>query len=135
MDLVVVSGGSIVLDAPAQDVVAGLPYRHEIEPMPAAPAVGRTSPLAPAYRPIRVTLRVFDTRSLRIDTGDGFRELPLVSVSGGAQAPGPAPFSGDLALRAIGWRRGADQPPWRIEQDAPLPCMVLSVTTEVKVND
>ena len=130
-----VTGGAITLAAPAREVAVGLPFRHEIEPMPAAPAVGRTTPLDAAYRPIRVTLRLFETQSLRIDAGGGLHELPLHRIGDGPSDRVPPPFTGDVSLRALGWRRGADQPPWRIEQDAPLPCNVLSVTTEVKVNN
>jgi len=103
-----------------------------IEPLPAAFGSGRG--LAPAYRPVRITLRLLETQSLRIDTGDGLHELVLHTVGGGPTDRAPSPFTGDLSLRALGWRRGAEQPPWRIEQDTPLPCTLLSATTEVKVN-
>ncbi|MGH6900770.1 MAG: hypothetical protein ACREJ5_30160 [Geminicoccaceae bacterium] len=125
-----VSGGQVVLDAPASELAVGLPYRHVIEPMPASLAGGQD----PLYRPVRVSLRLFETQSLHIDTGDGLRDLPLHTIGGGPADRSPTPFTGDRALRALGWRRGADQPPWRIEQDTPLPCALLSATTEVKVN-
>jgi hypothetical protein len=125
-----VSGGQVVLDTPATELVVGLPYRHVIEPMPASLSGGQD----PLYRPVRVSLRLFETQSLRIDTGDGLRDLPLHTIGGGPMDHSPAPFTGDRALRALGWRRGADRPPWRIEQDTPLPCALLSATTEVKVN-
>ena len=127
----IVSGGQVTLATPARELIVGLPFRHMIEPLPAAfGSVGQD----PAYRPVRIMLRLFETRSLRIDTGDGLRELPLTAVGGGPQDRDPSPFTGDYALRALGWRRGAAQPPWRIEQDTPLPCALLSATTEVKVN-
>ena len=125
-----VAGGQVVLDAPASELVVGLPYRHVIEPMPATLVGGQD----PVYRPVRVSLRLLETQSLHIDTGDGLRDLPLHTIGGGPKDGSPAPFTGDRALRALGWRRGADQPPWRIEQDTPLPCALLSATTEVKVN-
>jgi hypothetical protein len=125
-----VFGGQVVLDTPASELVVGLPYRHVIEPMPATLVGGQD----PVYRPVRVSLRLLETQSLRIDTGDGLRDLPLHTIGGGPKDSSPAPFTGDRALRALGWRRGADQPPWRIEQDTPLPCALLSATTEVKVN-
>ena len=125
-----VEGGQVVLEAPASEFVVGLPYRHVVEPMPARLSGGQD----PVYRPVRVSLRLLETQSLRIDTGDGLRELPLHTIGGGPLDGSPAPFTGDRAVRALGWRRGADQPPWRIEQDTPLPCALLSATTEVKVN-
>jgi hypothetical protein len=124
-----VAGGQVVLDTPASELVVGLPYAHIIEPMPAA--LGGHDPV---YRPVRVSLRLFETQSLQIDTGDGLRDLPLHTIGGGPKDRSPEPFTGDRAVRALGWRRGADQPSWRIEQDTPLPCALLSATTEVKVN-
>src|SRR5690606_40338440 len=104
------------------------------EPLPATSAAGRAAGLDPRYRPVRVSLRLFETQSVHTDTGDGLRALPLHPVGGGPTDSSPAPFPGDRAVRALGWRRGAEQPPWRIQQDTPLPCALLSATTEVKVN-
>jgi hypothetical protein len=130
----VVESGQVTLTQPARQLTVGLPFTHVIEPLPAVLAPGRTVGQSPAYRPVRITLRLFETQSLRIDTGDGLREVALHTVGGGPKDRDPSPFSGDLSLRALGWRRGAEQPPWRIEQAAPLPCALLSATTEVKVN-
>ncbi len=128
----VVVAGTVTLSSPARDLIVGLPFVHVIEPMPAVVASGLGQ--APAYRPVRITLRLFETQGLRIDTGDGLRDVALQTVGGGPVDRNPPPFSGDLSLRALGWRRGSEQPPWRIEQDTPLPCALLSATTEVKVN-
>jgi hypothetical protein len=130
----VVESGRVILAQPARQLVVGLPFTHVIEPLPAVLAPGRTVGQSPAYRPVRVTLRLFETQSLRIDTGDGLREVALHTIGGGPKDRDPSPFSGDLSLRTLGWRRGTEQPPWRIEQAAPLPCALLSATTEVKVN-
>jgi hypothetical protein len=129
-----VSDGAIVLAAPARTIVAGLPYTHIIEPMPALLAPGRAGGQDPAYRPIRITLRLLATQCLHIDAGCGLRELPLHAICAGSMDRSPAPFTGDRSVRALGWRRGAEQPLWRIEQSTPLPCTLLSATTEVKVN-
>jgi hypothetical protein len=129
-----VAGGQVVLDTPASELVVGLPYRHVIEPMAAAFGGAQGGGQDPVYRPVRVSLRLFETQSLHIDTGDGLRDVPLHTIGRGPKDRSPDPFTGDRALRALGWRRGADQPPWRIEQDTPLPCALLSATTEVKVN-
>ncbi|MGI9508018.1 MAG: hypothetical protein ACR2QJ_01555, partial [Geminicoccaceae bacterium] len=68
------------------------------------------------------------TNNLRIDTGSGLRDLLVFDPTD------PTPFTGDQTLRAVGWRRGANEPPWRIEQSTPLPFTLLSATTELKVN-
>ncbi|NJO36284.1 MAG: hypothetical protein HC871_00145 [Rhizobiales bacterium] len=124
----VVSSGQITLAAAASAIAVGLPYTHVVEPL--APATTSTSGRTqePLYRPIRLVLRVLETSSLRVDTGSGPRDL-LFPVSSQ-----PTPFTGDQTLRALGWRRGAKEPPWRIEQSTPLPFTLLSATTEIKVN-
>jgi hypothetical protein len=45
------------------------------------------------------------------------------------------PFTGDASLRGLGWRRDRLAPLWRITGDAPLPLTLLSVTTEIRMND
>jgi hypothetical protein len=134
LERIPVTGGQIVLDAPASELVVGLPYSHVIEPMPATFGAARVGGQDPVYRPVRVSLRLFETQALHIDTGNGLQDVPLHTIGGGPMDRSPDPFTGDRALRALGWRRGAEQPPWRIEQDTPLPCALLSATTEVKVN-
>ena len=74
----------------------------------AATARGLTPDLP--YRPVRITFRLLETSSLTLDTGMGARALPL---------PGTLPFTGDVATRAIGWRRGTASPPWRVAQSSP----------------
>lgn len=129
-----VTSGQIVLTKPASDLTVGLSYTHIIEPL--SPTV--SSPLGktqePLYRPIRIVLRVFQTSGVKIDTGGGLRDLTFVDAGGGVLDPEETPFTGDQTLRALGWRRGITQPPWRIEQATPLRFTLLSATTEIKVN-
>jgi hypothetical protein len=125
LERIPVTGGQIVLDAPASELVVGLPYSHVIEPMPATFGAARVGGQDPVYRPVRVSLRLFETQALHIDTGNGLHDVPLHTIGGGPMDRSPDPFTGDRALRALGWR---------IEQDTPLPCALLSATTEVKVN-
>jgi hypothetical protein len=81
------------------------------------------------YRPVRLVFRLLATGALRADTGAGLRALDLASSGGGA-----GPFTGDVGVRALGWRRGLARPPWRVSQDDPVPCTILSVTSEIKGN-
>ena len=69
---------------------------------------------------------MLDTAALPVDVGDG----PRPALAEGAPA-----FTGDVPLRALGWRRGLGEPAWRVAQDDPLPSTILSATTELKVND
>ncbi len=128
IETAVVTAGQITLSVPATNVTVGLAYTHVVEPLP--PATNSTSGQTqePLYRPIRLALRVLETSSLRIDTGKGPRDLLFPT------SPTPTPFTGDQVLRALGWRRGPSERPWRIEQSTPLPFTLLSATTEIKVN-
>jgi hypothetical protein len=124
-----VTGGSVTLAAPASSTVIGLGYRHEVEPLPGVPGGGATG-LGLVYRPARLDFQLLDSRALVVDPGDGPRRLAL----GGSAAPASA-FTGDASLRVLGWRRGSQASAWRITQDVPLPFTLLSVTTQLKVND
>jgi len=132
-----VSAGAITLEAPATTVVVGLPYTHEIAPLPPVVSGGRGGGPGTLIRLIRATFRLHQAAALWVDTGDGvarpqpFRRLGTAPT---LDQP-PTRLSGDLSVRALGWQRDPLVSLWRVEQDAPLPCTVLSVTTEVKVTD
>jgi len=133
-----VTDGTIRLDAPARSVVAGLAYTHEVEPLP--PAFGESSVQGRTWRPVEITFRLLETGALRLDIGRGFADLAFRRIGPAGVLDGPAPrFTGDRRVRALGWRRGdlgpAAAPVWRVAQDAPLPCTILSVNTRLQVND
>ena len=121
-----VTGGQLTVPQAAATVTAGLGYTHEVEALPLMSTTARGLTPDLPYRPVRLTFRLLQTAALTVDTGSGLRALSLA---------GTPPFTGDIATRAYGWRRGTASPPWRVAQSAPLPCTVLSVTTEIKVND
>jgi hypothetical protein len=129
-----VEGGQAALDPPARNVQAGLGFAHVIEPLPpelASQYGARTGPV----RLISVTFRLLDTAALTVDLGTGPKPVPFRRLGPGVLDAGPRSFTGDRTLRAIGWRRDVTRPLWRIEGDAPLPLTLLSVTTEIRVND
>lgn len=129
-----VSEGAVDIDPPASTVQIGLRFAHEIEPLPPemfTAAGARAAPL----RLVSIGFRLLDTSALDVDLGRGpspvsFRRLdtPLLD------APPPR-FSGDVRLSALGWRRDAMRPLWRIAGDAPLPLTLLSVTTDMRTID
>lgn len=131
-----VSGGAITLADPATDIVVGLPYAHEIAPLPPFPQGPMTGGSGQMARLIQVIFRVKETAALTVDTGRGAKPVPFrkFGEDGVFDAPPPR-FTGDVALRAIGWHRDAVAPLWRVTGDAPLPCMILSVITDMKVSD
>lgn len=133
LEQAVVQDGAVTLAEPARSVQVGLPYTHEIEPLP--PVVQSDSGAGPGavMRLVRAHFRLLDTQALHIDTGKGLTAIPFRRFGRHAFDAAPPLFSGDVQIRAIGWRRDAMQPLWRIAQDVPLPCTVLAVATEMKV--
>lgn len=128
-----VSGGKITLVEPASDVQIGLAYTHVVEPLP--PVVQGVGGAAPGQlmRLVRAHFRLLDTQALHIDTGKGLTAIPFRRFGKHQFDAAPPPFSGDVQIRAIGWRRDAFQPLWRVAQDVPLPCTILAVATEMKL--
>jgi len=129
-----VQDGAITLSEPAKNVQVGLPYTHEIEPLPpVVQSAGGAGPGA-VVRLIRAHFRLLDTQALHLDTGKGPTPVPFRRFGRHSFDAGPPLFSGDVQIRAIGWKRDAFAPLWRIAQDAPLPCTVLAVATEMKIS-
>ncbi len=127
-----VAAGRIVLDAPATDVQVGLAYTHLIEPLP--PQLdGSTGTGAAPLRLVSVTFRLLETPALSVDIGRGVQPVPFRRLDTALLDAAPPAFTGDVSLRALGWRRDAMAPLWCIEGDAPLPLTLLSVTTEMRM--
>jgi len=130
----VVTGGAITLAAPVSAVEVGLAYAHVIEPQPPTVASVKGGTQGGHIRPISFTFRVRDTASLRLDVGSGFQDVPFKRFGQGVLDQAIAPFTGDKTVRAFGWRQGGIAPLWRIEQDTPLPFVLLSVASEISLN-
>jgi hypothetical protein len=130
----VVSNGSITLDAPASDVKIGLSFTHIIEPLP--PSTLSVNGAGRAVKMIESVFRVEDTSALRLDVGRGLDDIPLRDFDDGQILDAPIEMvSRDITVKAMGWAKDLTKSLWRIEQNAPLPFTLLSVTTELKVND
>lgn len=135
LEQAVVEDGAVTLREPACTVQAGLAFTHEIEPLPpVVQSAGGSGPGA-VVRLIRAHFRLLDTRALHIDTGRGLTPIAFRRFGRHAFDAAPPSFSGDVQIRAIGWKRDAFQPLWRVAGDVPLPCTVLAVATEMKVAD
>lgn len=128
-----VSGGAVSLPEPAYKVQIGLGFTHIIEPLP--PNELGNIGAGNRVRLVRGVFRVKDTAALRLDVGAGYRDVPLRQIGEDEILDTPAPIvSGDIAVRALGWKRDGVSALWRIEQDAPLAFSLLSVITEMKVS-
>lgn len=131
---VVVEDAAVTLRDAARIVQMGLPFTHEIEPLPPVVQGGGGGP-GSVVRLVRANFRLLDTCALHIDTGRGLTPIPFRRFGRDAFGAAPPTFSGDVQIRAIGWRRDAFAPLWRIAQDMPLPCTILAVATEMKLSE
>lgn len=130
----VVAGGAITLDPPAMRVQAGLAFRHEVEPLP-QDVIAAGGVASGPLRLVAVTFRLLETAALEVDLGRGTQPVPFRRLDSALLDAPPAPFTGDVTLRGLGWRRDRLRPLWRIEGAVPLPMTLLSVTTETRMTD
>lgn len=134
LDNQTVTGGQVTLSEPASEVQIGLSYTHIVEPLPPS-AIGEGAMIR-RVRLIEGIFRLQDTSALRLDVGRGLRDVSLRKLGEEEILDAPPPLvSGDIHVRALGWQRELADPLWRIEQSAPLPFTLLSVMTELKLND
>ncbi|MCS6890081.1 MAG: hypothetical protein NZN45_00520 [Rhodovarius sp.] len=129
-----VAEGRIRLPEGARRVQAGLRFTHVIEPLPPELLTGIGTRAAP-IRLVSATFRLLETADFAVDLGRGPEQVPFRRLDTALLDAPPIRFSGDVRLRALGWRRDAMQPLWRIEGHAPLPMTLLSVTTEMRMTD
>jgi hypothetical protein len=129
-----VGNNEVILDAPARNVIIGLPYTHEIDPLP--PGVLTLDGGGRAMRLVRAVFRLQDTAALSVDVGRGFKDISLRNFAQNSQMDQPPQqYNGDMTVHAFGWTTDGTQSLWRLQQSSPLPCTILGVTTEIKVNE
>ncbi len=129
-----VANGAVTVDPPASAVQVGLAFLHEVEPLPpeaATPVGARTGPL----RLVAATFRLLETSALEVDLGRGLNPVPFRRMDTPLLDAAPPRFTGDITLRAFGWRRTLADSLWRIAGETPLPFTLLSVTTETRMPD
>ena len=143
-DDIMVAGGTITLpdvlgDVP--EIEVGLPFAHEIYALPPAASDGSRPHGGNAVRLVSVTLRLQETGQLRVDTGRGMRDVALPMSPDEERSPDDrrALYSGEITLRALGWRRGSGgtlkSGLWRIAGALPRPFLLLGAASEMGVND
>ncbi len=134
LDPILVASGSITLPVAASNVQIGLSFTHIVEPLP--PNLIGESGGGRAIRLVEALFRIEETQAMRIDIGRGLQDVPLKQIGEDLILDAPPPvMSGDIRLRSLGWARDLTKPLWRIEQSDPRPFKLLSVTSEIKVND
>lgn len=121
------SGGVVALPWVAQSVEVGLPFRPEIQPMPAAIITQNVAAVNRRARLRRCFVRVHETLGLKCN---GYRqESRFLNVTPLDTAP--TAVSGVLEFRLAGWEAG--QAPL-ITQDEPNPLHVLGMEYEVEMH-
>lgn len=129
-----VTSGQITLAEAASTIEVGLAYTHIVEPLP--PSDIGASGGGRRVRMVEGIFRLYETQSLKLDMGRGLSDITLRQLGEDPILDAPPPsVSGDIRVRALGWQNDATAPLWRIEQSDPLAFTLLSVTTELKVND
>lgn len=129
-----VTSGTVTLAEAASAVQIGLAYTHIVEPLP--PSGTGNAGGGRRIRMIEAIFRLQDTQSLKLDVGRGLKDVALRQLGEDEVLDAPPPLvSGDISVRALGWQTDPTQALWRIEQDEPLAFTLLSVTTQLKVND
>ena len=128
-----IQNGTLTLLIEANQVEVGLPFTHEVTPLP--PIVGannRAAPVANA-RFIRGVFRVVDTQSVEIDTGSGFHQELVSTLSNYTLDSIPQKRTLDLIVRGLGWRRNPKSPLWSIKGYLPVNFKLVSVTSDIKI--
>lgn len=132
-DALTVVDGEISIDEPSLSIQVGLPFTHIVEPLPpselSAAGGGRK------FRMLEAIFRLQDTQALRMDLGQGLQDIALRDLGSELLDVSPPFVSGDIKVRALGWQHENTKSLWRIEQSVPLAFTLLSVTTQLKVND
>ncbi|MEM9469615.1 MAG: hypothetical protein AAF988_05575 [Pseudomonadota bacterium] len=130
----IVSGGSVTLDEAASSVEIGLAYTHIIEPLP--PVISERGDIGRRTRLLEIRCRFEETQALRLDVGNGLKDISLKQFGADQITDSPPPsVTGDVRVRALGWQQDATQPLWRIEQSLPYAFTLLSLSTEFIANN
>lgn len=130
----IVADGAVELTEPAFAVQIGLGFSHIIEPLPLAAQTGSGNAQSGRLRPVEITFRLHNSAALRLDAGSGFIDAPFKRFGENVLDAPPPSFTGDKAVRVLGWKKDAVESLWRIRQDTPLPFTLLAVMTEIKLN-
>ncbi len=116
------------------EIEVGLPFTHEIIPLPIYQQGGNSAGIGKPVRLVRATFRLYQSRALRVDTGNGSKVMSFRRLGSTEVLDSPTEsFTGDKTVRSIGWIRGDARPLWHIHQEDPMPCTILSIATEVSV--
>ena len=123
--------GYILTDTEGYKFHGGLNYTSRIEPLPPSQI---NFAGAKAMRLIDLTLRLYKSAWLTLDTGNGARDIPLSGDTLPAAYISLPRVTKDVQVRCTGWVKDLTKPQWSIVQSKPQPFTLLSVTSSMKVS-
>ncbi len=133
LDYQEVQDGKIHLPYPAKEVEVGLPFEHQVIPLPPVASANNGNAPVPSYRLVRLVLRLVDTQSLEIDTGTGVHQEMVPELVGYRLDSSNIQKTTDLVLRSLGWVRSPTHPLWEIKGKSPQHFKLVSVTSDIKL--
>lgn len=125
--------GACSLPYPAKKIEIGLPFEHQVIPLPPVTAANNGNAPVTNCRLVRLVLRLIDTQSLEIDTGTGIHQELVPDLSSYELDSPNTQKTKDLVLRCLGWVRNPTDPLWKIKGSSPQPFRLVSVTSDIKL--
>ena len=131
-----VTNNAITLSVPVHSVEVGLPYTHEIVPLPPIASGGGGIVPVQSVRLVEARFRIVGTKSLQVDVGNGYTPLLVRHFNDELLMDEDDILSRtqDVYVKALGWVRDGVTPLWKIKSDVPESCQVVCVTTTMKVS-
>jgi len=130
-----VNSGQVTVGRAVSSLEVGLSYTHILEPLPPSPQATGHASQGGRVRLVSLALRLKDTQALTLDVGRGPKKVAFKNFAKeGVLDRATPPFTGDITVRALGWRKNGTENLWRIEQDTPLAFSVLSLVEELTAN-
>ncbi len=126
----------ILLNRLCSSLIVGLPYAHQIIPLP--PYIENSNGTMPmrSVRLVNIKLRVIDTQSVVIDVGSGFQQIILPKLSAKYYMDTlPQHRNQDVCVYALGWNKDGLSPLWEIKSDDPRAFKLVSVQVQLKVSE
>ncbi len=133
LDGQIITNGECYLPHSAQIVEVGLPFEHNIVPLPPVASANDGNAPVSSCRLVRLVLRLVDTQSLEIDTGTGIHQEMVPDLSAYQLDSPNTQKTKDLVLRSLGWVRSPTEPMWEIKGSSPQPFRLVSITSDIKL--
>ncbi len=121
-----IESDELTLDEESYEIHVGKSYTHTIAPMP---VMIQGNQIPKKYRLIELTVRLHETKTIEIDTGNGMREIPLDNK---VLDTGLSAVNKDIAVKAIGWRQSFEIPLWKIQSNLPYASCILSTASKIQ---